>query len=68
MKKIIIAMDKNGNILFDFDGFPGQTCYDELQKLIENLKKLGVEVEIQQTKPKEDAGVQEAQGQRVEEQ
>ena len=45
-KKITVAIDKNGKMLVDFQGFVGKQCFEEAARLEELLMKLGVEADI----------------------
>jgi hypothetical protein len=67
MKKIVITMDEKGNIITDFDGFPGPGCYEEALRLAATLKELGVDIKVQEIHPKRDASVAITQPQTVRE-
>lgn len=45
-KKVTVAIDKNGKMLVDFQGFAGDQCFKEAAKLEEILAQLGVEADI----------------------
>lgn len=46
-RKLQVVIDKNGKIVESFSGFKGGTCYEEAQKLRDNLRELGVELELE---------------------
>lgn len=67
MKKIIIGIDEKGNITTNFDGFQGPACFEEAQELASRLKKMGVEVDVQNLQPKKDNKVKDSQSHLIEE-
>ncbi|MEM2190735.1 MAG: hypothetical protein QW540_04805 [Archaeoglobaceae archaeon] len=52
MKKITFKISQDGKVLFDYDGFQGDTCLEEFQRLLEVLKSEGMEIEARETKRK----------------
>lgn len=44
MKKIQVTVDEDGNISIDMDGFQGETCAAELNKMLSALSESGVKV------------------------
>ena len=45
-KKItVVISNKTGKIVVDFEGFPGDDCFTEAQKLKEKLAELGIEID-----------------------
>lgn len=68
MERITVTRNKEGEITVDFNGFPGETCYQEAQKFIEACEKMGVKVNVKNVYPKEDEKVQERQDHRIKEQ
>ena len=57
MKEIKIIIDKNGKITIDFDGFRGDACFKEREKIVELLKKYGLEIDIEHEERKPEAYV-----------
>jgi len=53
-KKITLSIDDKGHITTDLEGFAGKACLEEAQKLAEELKKLGVNVDVQSLERKEE--------------
>lgn len=51
-KKIKLIFDEKGNLVADFDGFTGDDCFAEAEKLRQALKKLGIEIEVTSMKRK----------------
>jgi hypothetical protein len=51
MKTIKVIIDKDGKVKIEYNGFQGDQCFLEAKKLYEQLKSLGVNVEIQATQP-----------------
>jgi len=49
MKNIKITINENGKVKIEYSGFQGSECFIEAKKLYEQLKALGVDVEIQET-------------------
>ena len=45
MKKIRFVVTRDGKIQMDFDGFRGQTCIREFEKIAEGLRSAGINVE-----------------------
>ncbi len=43
IKRVNVAVGDDGRIATDFEGFEGDTCLDEAEKLKAALRKLGVE-------------------------
>ncbi len=41
-RKISVEVGKNGEIIVEFAGFPGEACYDEADNLNRILKELGL--------------------------
>lgn len=54
MAKVSIIVDRNSKIHFDFQGFAGDACYLEHEKLANILAKLGLEQETESVQPKEE--------------
>jgi len=52
MKKIMFKVTQDGRILFDYNGFQGDACIEEFQKLLEVLKAEGIEIEARETRRK----------------
>lgn len=52
MKRIMFKVTQDGRILFDYNGFQGDACLEEFQKLLEVLKAEGIEIEARETKRK----------------
>ena len=47
-------VNDDGSVKIEWNGFVGDTCYLEAQKMYNFLKSMGVEVEIKQILPKVD--------------
>ena len=54
MKQIMIRF-VNGKIVFDFDGFRGDACFKEREKLLERLRKYGLNLEVEYEEKKPEA-------------
>ena len=53
-KRVIAVISKDGDVTFDFYGFVGKACLNEARSLENQLKDLGVKVNIkEQTKKRE---------------
>jgi hypothetical protein len=52
MKTIKFTIREDGSVLFDFDGFQGNSCLAEFQKLLKELEELGIKIEGRETKMK----------------
>ena len=44
-KKIAVALSNDGRLLTDFDGFVGDDCLEEAERLRQELTKLGIKLE-----------------------
>lgn len=54
MKTIRYVINPDGSIILDFNGFKGQACVQEFQKIVEALKDAGITVgELRQEKKQE---------------
>ena len=51
-KKVNIIIQENGTIGFSFDGFDGDSCFDEANEIKSRLKELGVEVSVMDVESK----------------
>jgi len=51
MKNIKITINENGKVKIEYSGFQGSECFIEAKKLYEQMKALGLDVEIQATQP-----------------
>lgn len=51
-KTVTIAIQGNGKILTDFEGFSGDECYGEAERLNRALRVLGVEPTDPEVQPK----------------
>jgi len=49
MKEVIIIVEKNGKITIRFQGYYGDACFQEAEKIYQKLKQLGADVKIEQT-------------------
>lgn len=65
MKEIRITIDKNNKITIDFTGFEGSECFRERERIVELLKKYGVNVDIQFEEKKPEAYVDNQQHEHV---
>jgi len=54
-KTITITVEEGAKISVDMNGYEGESCAAELQKLIDNLEALGVKVESKKVKAKSGA-------------
>jgi hypothetical protein len=52
MKTIKFMIKEDGSVIFDFDGFQGNTCLVEFQKLLKELEELGIKIEGRETRMK----------------
>lgn len=57
---ITAEIDKDGNIEVDFNGFHGDACLHEAERLTKELKSLGVSLSLDKIKRKDDFHVEEA--------
>jgi len=57
MPKTRIYVSKSGKILIEGIGYSGNACIEDLQKLLEEVKKLGVNAEIEMHRKKPEANV-----------
>ena len=55
MKTIRFTVKEDGSVIFDFDGFQGNTCLLEFQRLLKELEELGIKIEGRETKMKSGA-------------
>lgn len=55
MKGIEVIVDEDGKVTIKYTGFVGDACYHEARKLYQQLKSLGVDVEVQQIVPTQEA-------------
>ena len=51
-KKIVVAIDKQGRLVTDFDGFQGEDCFAEADELQKKLEELGVKIKVETRKRK----------------
>ena len=58
-KGVSIRIKSGGKVEVEWEGFRGQACYLEAQKLYALLKNKGVDVEIKEIKPILSAGKEE---------
>ena len=56
-KKVTIVVGKDGKMAMSFDGFSGNSCYDEARKIQAHLKSLGIEVDCESLIPKENSEI-----------
>lgn len=59
MQSIKIEVDDEGRVKVLYDGFKGEMCFKEAEKLLAGLKTLGVEAEVQEVRRTAAAQVQE---------
>ena len=52
MTKVRVVVKNEGKVEIDWEGFKGDACYLEAQKLYSLLKGMGVDVEVKQITPK----------------
>lgn len=56
MDEIIdVLIDEKGNILINFNGFQGDSCFTAGKEMARRLKELGVAIDIQEIIPHEPA-------------
>lgn len=51
-KKISFKVTADGKVLFDYNGFQGETCLTEFSELLKALKEEGIEIEARETQRK----------------
>lgn len=61
-KKVTVIVQKDGKMAMSFDGFPGNSCYDEARKIQAHLKSLGVEVDCESLIPKKNTESSQVEG------
>jgi len=47
MKRVNIEIDERGKIMIKTEGFQGEACVTEVEKLINELKSLGVAIDTE---------------------
>lgn len=52
---IDVLIDEKGNIVTNFNGFQGDSCYTAGKEIVRRLKELGVAIDIQEIIPHESA-------------
>jgi hypothetical protein len=52
-KTIVFQVDGDGNVVYDMDGFQGDTCFQEAEQLLKALAGLGVAAEATEVQRKE---------------
>jgi hypothetical protein len=52
-KTIVFQVDGDGNVVYDMDGFQGDACFQEAERLLEALAELGVAAEVGEVQRKE---------------
>lgn len=57
-REVKIIIDKNG-VHIDFSGFKGDACFKEREKIIELLKKYGINVNVEYEEKKPEAYTEE---------
>ena len=57
MRVIKIEVDKDGKVTIDHQGFTGDACFKEDEKLYRILKAQGAEIKIEEVKKKPEAAV-----------
>lgn len=62
MKKITVMVTEDGDISVDMDGFHGESCAEELKRLIAALDKQGVKVIARSERRKAGACILNRQG------
>lgn len=62
--KITVSIDDKGKVTTDFDGFAGRACFDEAQKIIDLLRKAGVNIDVQKMQPKPESQIEPPERQR----
>jgi muramoyltetrapeptide carboxypeptidase LdcA involved in peptidoglycan recycling len=65
VKEAIIIVDKNGKITIRFQGYYGDTCFQEAEKIYQQLKQLGVDVKVEQTLKTPEAYIRQTTRSRV---
>jgi len=58
VKEVKIIIDKNGKITIDFNGFVGDDCFKEREKLQKLLRKYGLEIDIEHEERKPEAYIE----------
>lgn len=54
MPKIRIEVDNDGHTKMQYQGFKGDLCFKEAEKIMAGLKSLGVDVDVEQVKRTQD--------------
>lgn len=52
-KKVTAIVGKDGKMAMSFEGFTGNSCYGEAEKIRARLKALGIDVSCENIIPKE---------------
>jgi len=55
MRKVEVRIDKSGKAHFDFDGFQGDECFLEREKILELLSKYGIQIRVEEEHKKAEA-------------
>lgn len=51
-KKITVTITPDGKLHSDYDGFDGQACFTEAEKLAQSLAQQGLDMEVIKVDPK----------------
>jgi len=49
MKKITIVVHNDGRVEIDFSNYYGEECLKDLQRIVEILRTMGIEISIEKT-------------------
>jgi len=54
MKKVIVKLNLDGSVNFDYNGFQGDACLSDFEEVLRTLESLGIDVGDRETKKKRD--------------
>lgn len=61
MRTVEAIINVDGSVTIKYGGFKGKACLEEALRLYERMRKLGVEVKVENVSPTAEMNVQEVQ-------
>lgn len=65
MQTVKVEVDNEGKTKILYDGFAGEACFQEAQKLLAQLKAFGVDVKVEEVRRTADNSIVETKKQKV---
>jgi hypothetical protein len=59
MKKVNVRINSDGSVSVEYDGFRGNECFLEAQKIYEKLRTFGIDVKIENVQYKQEYFIKE---------